>query len=63
MDRFLYDQSLDEIAASLRRSVELCGRQDRFVFMDPGGTPEDIDTERYLAIRSISRRERGQPDQ
>lgn len=63
IDKFLYDRPLDEIAAGLRRSVELCGRQGRFVFMDPGGTPEDIDNERYLAIRSISRRERGQPDQ
>lgn len=63
IDKFLYDRPLDEIGAGLRRSAELCGRQGRFVFMDPGGIPEDIDNERYLAIRRISRRERGQPDE
>lgn len=62
IDKFLYDRPLDEIAAGLRRSVEVCGRQGRFLFMDPGGIPEDIDNERYVAIRQISRRERGQPD-
>lgn len=63
IDKFLYERPLDEIAAGLRRSVELCGRRGRFVFMDPGGIPEDIGNERYLAIRRISRRERGQPDE
>jgi uroporphyrinogen decarboxylase len=63
IDKFLYERPLDEIAAGLHRSVEICGRQGRFVLMDPGGIPEDIDTERYLAIRRISRRERGQPDE
>jgi uroporphyrinogen decarboxylase len=62
IDKFLYDRPLDKIEAGLRRSVEICGRQGRFLFMDPGGTPEDIDPERYLEIRSISRRVRGQPD-
>ena len=62
IDKFLYDRPLDEIAAGLRRSVDACGRQGRFLFMDPGGIPEDIDTERYLAIRQLSRRERGQPE-
>ncbi|MDP2350430.1 MAG: uroporphyrinogen decarboxylase family protein [Chloroflexota bacterium] len=63
IDKFLYGRPLDEIAAGLRRSAELCGRQGRLAFMDPGGIPEDIDTERYLAIRQISRRERGQPEE
>jgi uroporphyrinogen decarboxylase len=63
IDKFLYERPLDEIEAGLRRSVEVCGRQGRFVFMDGGGTPEDIDAERNQAIRRISRRVRGQPDQ
>jgi len=31
--------------------------------MDPGGIPETLDASRYDAIRRISRRERGQPDE
>ena len=61
IDKFMYDRSLDEIEARLRRSVELYGRRGRFVLMDPSGIVENTDIARYQAIRRISRRERGQP--
>ncbi len=61
IDKFLYDGSLDEIAAGLRASIDICGRDGRFLFMDPGGFPEDITPERFLAVREVSRAVRGQP--
>lgn len=63
VDKFLYNRSLDEIEAGLHRSVELGGRRGRFVLMDPGGIAENLDGAGYQAIRRISRRERGQPDE
>ena len=62
IDKFLYERGLDEIEAGLRQSVEIAGRQGRFVFMDGGGVPEGIDRERYLAVQRVRRRVGGQPD-
>lgn len=62
IDKFLYERSLEEIEAGMRRSVDICGREGRLVFMDGGGIPEAIEEDRYLAVRRISRRVRGQPD-
>jgi len=62
-DKFLYERSLGEIEAGLRRSIGVGGRHGRFALMDPGGIPETLDASRYDAIRRISRRERGQPDE
>lgn len=61
INKFLYDRPLDEIEAGLRRSIDVAGPA-RLVLMDPGGIPVDIPGERYLAIRGLSRRVRGQPD-
>jgi uroporphyrinogen decarboxylase len=62
IDKFVYDGPLDEMAARLRRSVELYGRAGRFILMDPSGIVENTDNARYEAIRRISRQERGQPE-
>ena len=62
MDKYIYDQDLDEIEARLRRSAEIAGHAGRFILMDTGGIPDTVDTEKYLAFRSISRRVRGQPE-
>jgi uroporphyrinogen decarboxylase len=61
IDKFLYDRPLSEIEAGLRRSIDLAGRRGRFLLMDPGGIPENIDVARYRAIRRTSRQVRGQP--
>ena len=63
IDKFLYDRSLDEIEAGLRRSIGRVGRRGRFLVMDPGGIPDNLDGARYQAIRRISRKVRGQPDE
>ncbi len=63
IDKVLAERPLDEIEAGLRQSVEIAGRRGRFVFMDGGAIPEAIDRERYLAVRQVYRRVRGQPEE
>ena len=60
MDKFIFDQDLDEIEARLRRAVNVCGRGGRFILMDTGGIPETVNRPAFEAFRALSRRVRGQ---
>jgi uroporphyrinogen decarboxylase len=60
MDKYIFDQELDEIEARLCRTVATGARGGRFILMDTGGIPEDLSRENYDAFRAISRRARGQ---
>jgi uroporphyrinogen decarboxylase len=60
MDKYIFDQDLDEIEARLRRSVSVGAQGGRFILMDTGGIPENITREKFDAFLEISRQVRGQ---
>ncbi len=59
MDKYIFDQDLDEIEARLRRAVAFGGRGGRFILMDTGGIPESLSRDKWEAFLAISRRVRG----
>ncbi len=60
MDKLIFDQEPEEIEARLQRSIDIAGRDGRFILMDPCGIPETLSREKFLQFLQISRRVRGQ---
>ncbi|UCC88086.1 MAG: hypothetical protein JSV81_01965, partial [Anaerolineales bacterium] len=55
MNKYIFDQDLDEVRALLHQSVQVGARGGRFILMDTGGIPENLSREKFDSFLEISR--------
>jgi uroporphyrinogen decarboxylase len=55
MNKYIFDQDLDEIKVLLQQSVQIGARGGRFILMDTGGIPENMSREKFDAFLEMSR--------
>jgi len=54
MDKFIFDQDLEEIEARLQSIIDIAVYDGRFILMDPSGIPETVSTEKFHHFLQIS---------
>lgn len=60
MDKYIFDQDMDEIETCLLQTIQIGAQGGRFILMDSSGVPETMSREKFDAFLQISRRVRGQ---
>lgn len=56
MDKFIFEQNMDEIERRLQRALNIGSPNGRFILMDTGGIPETFSKQKFDQFLAVSRR-------